>query len=169
LYFITSVTPVWQLLRCAGKAIFCCRSDDYESIVQWKDNKVVYIGSNHISVEAKIMVKRNSQQEVKNLFNSTFWFLSVYPGNGICGYTVIDLLVSIDQWFSTWKAFFAESALLSKWRSLKRENIWHFQRGGRKSIKMFLKNFWGRTKGNYHTNQNWDDNNAVEWKRALAL
>ena len=39
------------------------RSNDYVSIVQWKDNKVVYLGSNFSNIEPTKMVKRYNQRE----------------------------------------------------------------------------------------------------------
>ena len=43
------------------------RSDDYVSIVQWKDNKVVYIASNFVNIAPKKVVKRYSQREKKKI------------------------------------------------------------------------------------------------------
>ena len=43
------------------------RSDDYVSIVQWKDNKVVYIASNFVNITSIKVVKRYSQRERKKL------------------------------------------------------------------------------------------------------
>ena len=42
------------------------RSDDYISIVQWKDNRVVYIAFNFVNIAPIKMVKRYSQRE-KNI------------------------------------------------------------------------------------------------------
>ena len=43
------------------------RSDDYVSIVQWKDNKVLYIASNFVNIAPIKMVKRYSQREKKKI------------------------------------------------------------------------------------------------------
>ena len=43
------------------------RSDDYVSVVQWKDNKVVYIASNFVNITPIKMVKRYSQREKKKI------------------------------------------------------------------------------------------------------
>ena len=43
------------------------RSDDYVSIVQWKNNKVVYLGSNFSNIEPTKIVKRYSQREKKKI------------------------------------------------------------------------------------------------------
>ena len=43
------------------------RLDDYASIVQWKDNKVVCFGSNFSNIEPTKMVKRLSQREKKKI------------------------------------------------------------------------------------------------------
>ena len=40
-------------------------SEDYVSIVQWKDNKVVYLGSNFSNIEPTKMVKRYCQVKRK--------------------------------------------------------------------------------------------------------
>ena len=42
-------------------------SDDYVSIVQWKDNKVVHFGLNFSNIEPTKMVKRYSQREKKKI------------------------------------------------------------------------------------------------------
>ena len=41
------------------------RSNDYVSIVQWKDNKLVNLGSNFSNIEPTKMVKRYSQRKKK--------------------------------------------------------------------------------------------------------
>ena len=43
------------------------RSNDHMSIVQWKNNKVVYFGSNFSNIEPIKMVKRYSQREKKKI------------------------------------------------------------------------------------------------------
>ena len=40
------------------RGFFDHRSDDYVSIVQWKNNKIVYLGSNFSNIEPTKMVKR---------------------------------------------------------------------------------------------------------------
>ena len=47
------------------RGFFDHRLDDYMSIVQSKDNKVVYLGSNFSNIEPTKMVKRYSQREKK--------------------------------------------------------------------------------------------------------
>ena len=49
------------------RGFFDYRSDEYTSIVQWKDNKVVYIGSNFNNIEPTKMVKRYSQRDKKKI------------------------------------------------------------------------------------------------------
>ena len=49
------------------RGFFDHRSDDYVSIVQWKDNKVVYLDSNFSNIEPTKMVKRYSQREKKKI------------------------------------------------------------------------------------------------------
>ena len=46
---------------------FYHRSDDYVSIVQWKDNKVIYLGSNFSYLEPTKMVKCYSQRGKKKI------------------------------------------------------------------------------------------------------
>ena len=43
------------------------RSDDYVFIVQWNDNKVVYLGLNFSNIEPTKMVKRYSQRKKKKI------------------------------------------------------------------------------------------------------
>ena len=49
------------------RGFFDYRSDECVSIVQWKDNKVVYMGSNFCNVEPTKMVKCYSQRERKRI------------------------------------------------------------------------------------------------------
>ena len=49
------------------RGFFDHRSDDYVSKVQWRDNKVVYFGSNFSNIEPIKRVKRYSQWEKKNI------------------------------------------------------------------------------------------------------
>lgn len=58
------------------------RSDDYVSIVQWKDNKVVYIGSNYTNIEPTKVAKRYSRKETG--FHSTVLLSPIQSGYGWC-------------------------------------------------------------------------------------
>ena len=59
------------------------RSDDYVSIVQWKDNKVVYIASNFVNITSIKVVKRYSQRERKEInCPQPFWFYQYNLGMG---------------------------------------------------------------------------------------
>ena len=49
------------------RVFFDYRSDEYVSIVQWKDNKVVHMGSNFCNIEPSKMVKRYCRREWKKI------------------------------------------------------------------------------------------------------
>ena len=78
------------------------RSDDYVSIVQWKDNKVVYIAFNFVNIAPIKVVKRYSQREKKKIdcpqpfcFGTSTFFLTFWT----------DLLVSTVRRFMAKKCF----------------------------------------------------------------
>jgi len=65
------------------------------------------------------------------------------------------------------QVFFAESALLTKWRSMKCENCGHFQPAWSKILFDIFFGKLARTEMNYHPNRNYDD--TIKRKRALTL
>ena len=63
------------------------------SIVQWKDSKVVYLGSNFSNIEPTKMVKRYSQREKKNISCvQPFCFYQYNQGMG--GVDLLDRFIS---------------------------------------------------------------------------
>ena len=58
------------------------QSDDYISIVQWKDNKVVYIASNFVNIAPIKVVKWYSQHEKKIDCPQPFCFYQYNQGMG---------------------------------------------------------------------------------------
>ena len=75
------------------RGFFDHRSDDYVSIVQWKDNKVVYLGSNFSNIGAIKMVKRYSQREKKKICCvQPFCFYQYNQGMG--GIDLLDRFIS---------------------------------------------------------------------------
>ena len=69
------------------------RSDDYMSIAQWKDNKVVYLGLNFSNIEPTKMVKRYSQREEKEIsWVQPFCFYQYNHGTG--GVDQLDRFIS---------------------------------------------------------------------------
>ena len=60
-------TATIKSVKKEKRGFFDDHSDDYMSIVQWKDNKVVYLGSNFSNIEPTKMVKRYSQREKKKI------------------------------------------------------------------------------------------------------
>ena len=77
------------------RGFFDHRSNDYVSIVQWKNNKVVFLGSNFSNIELTKMVKRYSQRGKKKI--SCVQPFCFYQYNQAIG--DIDLLVNSDQQF----------------------------------------------------------------------
>ena len=75
------------------RGFFDHRLDDYVSIVQWKDNKVVYLGSNFSNIEPTKMVKRYSQREKK--MNSRVHTFCLYQYNqGMGGVDLLDRFIN---------------------------------------------------------------------------
>ena len=68
-------------------------SDECVSIAQWKDNKVVYVGSNFCNIEPTKMVKRYNQRERKRInCNQPFCFYVYNQGMG--GVDLLDRFIS---------------------------------------------------------------------------
>ena len=75
------------------RGVFDHRSDDYVSIVQWKDNKAVYLGSNFSNIEPIKMVKRYRQHEKKKISCvQPFCFYRYNQGMG--GVDLLDRFIS---------------------------------------------------------------------------
>ena len=75
------------------RGFFDHHSDDYVSIVQWKDDKVVYLGSNFSNIEPTKMVKRYSQREKKKISCvQPFCFYQYNQGMG--GVDLLDRFIS---------------------------------------------------------------------------
>ena len=75
------------------RGFFDHRSDDYMSIVQRKNNKVVCLGSNFSNMEPTKMVKRYSQREKKQISCvQPFWFYQYNQGMG--GVDLLDRFIS---------------------------------------------------------------------------
>ena len=64
------------------RGFFDYRSDKCVSIVQRKDNKVVYMGSNFCNIEPTKMLKRYSQREEEDRLCLTFLLLLVQSSHG---------------------------------------------------------------------------------------
>ena len=75
------------------RSFFDHRSDDYVPIVQWKDNKVVYLGPNFSKIQPTKIVKRYSQREKKKTSCvQPFCFYQYNQGMG--GVDLLDRFIS---------------------------------------------------------------------------
>ena len=97
-------------------------SDDYLFIVQWKNNKVVYLGSNFSNIEPTEMVKRYSQREKKKISSvQPFCFYQYNQGMG-----AVDLLdrvisqcrptIQTKKWYSPLFVYCIEMLTVTAWR-----------------------------------------------------
>ena len=76
-----------------NRGFFDYRSDDYVSIVQWKDNKVVYMGSNLSNIEPTKKVKRFSQRDKKRIDCVQPFCFYLY-NQGMGGVDLLDRFIS---------------------------------------------------------------------------
>ena len=98
------------------------RSDDYVSIVQWKDNKVVYLSSNFSNIEPTKMVKRYSQREKKTIRGVRPFCFHQY-NRGMGGVDLLDRLISqyrptiqAKKWYWPLFANCIEMLTMAAWR-----------------------------------------------------
>ena len=75
------------------RRFFDYRSNECVSIVQWKDKKVVYIGSNFCNTEPTKMVKRYSQQKRKRI-NGVLRFCFYLYNQDMGGVDLLDRFIS---------------------------------------------------------------------------
>ena len=75
------------------RGFFEHRSDDYVSIVQWKDYKVVCFGSNFSNIEPTKMMKRYSQGEKKKI-SCVQPFCFYQYNHGMGGVNLLDKFIS---------------------------------------------------------------------------
>ena len=72
---------------------FDYRSDDCVSIVQWKDNNIVYMGSNVCNIAPTKMLKRHSQRERKRIECAQSFCFYLYT-QGMGGVDLLDRFIS---------------------------------------------------------------------------
>ena len=76
-----------------NRGFFDYHSDDCVSIVQWKDNKAVYMGSNFSNIEPTKKVKRFSQQDGKRIDCVQPFCFYLY-NQGMGGVDLLDRFIS---------------------------------------------------------------------------
>ena len=75
------------------RGFFDYHSDECTSIAQWKDNKVLYMGSNFCNIEPTKMVKRYSQRERKRIDCVQPFCFYLY-NQGMKGVDLLDRFIS---------------------------------------------------------------------------
>ena len=111
------------------RGFFDCRSDECVSIVEWKDNKVVYIRSNFCNLEPTKMVKRCSQRKRKRIDCVQPFCFSLY-NQGMGGVDLPDKFINQyrptiqgKKWY--WKLFLkcVQMITVTAWRLRAMEQI----------------------------------------------